>query len=226
MTKAIINLEYKNLKIIWFRLQKKMHKGFVGSLTHWMFFTLIVVSLPMWHIFAALANPHLPLLQSLKTTNDWFRVLKLGKLTKVHLGRSPTCFSFQNTPLFPFHAWLGQPIYCRTVQRVPRSEDPSHLLFALRKVAQSQNNLQPFGGEDKMWDVFWKKLFRPLFLITRYTVWKVMPFLSCPKITQVPLTPPYGWAEPAVWSKMVRLNVAHNQYGSLVKTFSQFLFAM
>lgn len=156
MTKAIINLEYKNLKIIWFRLQKKMHKGFVGSLTHWMFFTLIVVSLPMWHIFAALANPHLPLLQSLKTTNDWFRVLKLGKLTKVHLGRSPTCFSFQNTPLFPFHAWLGQPIYCRTVQRVPRSEDPSHLLFALGKVAQSQNNLQPFGGEDKMWDVFWK----------------------------------------------------------------------
>ena len=124
----------------------------IGCFSHW-----LLCHCQCDTFFAALANPHLPLLQSLKTTNDWFRVLKLGKLTKVHLGRSPTCFSFQNTPLFPFHAWLGQPIYCRTVQRVPRSEDPSHLLFALGKVAQSQNNLQPFGGEGKMWDVFWKR---------------------------------------------------------------------
>ena len=48
---------------------------------------------------------------------------------------------FQNPPLFPFHAWLLQPIYCKTVQRVPRSEDPSHFLFALGKVAHSQNDL-------------------------------------------------------------------------------------
>ena len=98
---------------------------------------------------------------SIPTLADW--ATQWLPLWNLKIRRSRTCFSFQNTPLFPFHAWLGEPIYCKMVQRVPRSEDPSHFLFCCWKIGSLAKNLcdllvisKGLITSDALTNAFWK----------------------------------------------------------------------